>query len=118
MQKFHLKTIVAALLITAVSLFACKGKKTDTTPADTTINNGQPADTSVTAPAPVIISADDSLTTMAKDAVKDYPGVTAAVNNGEVTLTGDITRDKLPKLMMAVSAMHPKKINNKLTIKK
>ena len=54
---------------------------------------------------------------MSKDAVKDFPGVTANVNNGEVTLTGNITRDKLPKLMQSVNAMHPKKVNNNLTIK-
>ena len=54
---------------------------------------------------------------MAKDAVKDYPGVTATVSNGEVTLTGEITRAKLPNLMQAVQAMHPKKVNNNLTIK-
>jgi hypothetical protein len=55
---------------------------------------------------------------MITDAVKDFPGVTATVDQGVITLTGNITRDKLPKLMMSVNALHPKKVNNNLTINK
>lgn len=109
----------ALLLCSSLFFFACKGKDKSSNTGDTTTAT-QPAtrDTSMTPPpAPVKISADDSLKTMATDAIKDYPGVTATVNNGEVTLTGDITRAKLPKLMSAISATHPKKINNNLTIK-
>ena len=114
-----LKTIVlpAFIFILGISVISCKGKNSSGSIADTTINNTQPADTATMQTAPVQISPDDSLTTMANDAVKDYPGITASVNNGEVTLTGDITREKLPKLMMAVNSIHPKKINNNLTIK-
>lgn len=117
MKHFKLTTVVTAIFIISISFFSCKGKSKTEPVLDTTINNTMPADTASIQPAPVQISPDDSLTTMAKDAVKDYPDVTATVNNGEVTLTGNITREKLPKLMMAVSAMHPKKINNNLTIK-
>ncbi len=117
MKHLHLKIITVILFTAGITFYGCKSKKTNTTVLDTSINNSQSADTSVMVPAPVTISPDDSLTAMAKDAVKDYPDVTASVNNGEVTLTGNITREKLPKLMMAVSAMHPKKINNNLTIK-
>lgn len=116
MKYIKLVTFVT-LVYTGAFIASCKGKnKTDT--VDTTINNTQQTvDTTGMQPAPVQVSPDDSLTMMAKDAVKDYPGVTATVSNGEVTLTGDITREKLPKLMQAVTAMHPKKINNNLTIK-
>lgn len=105
--------VIFALGITVLS---CKGK-TDTKTTDTTVVAPPTDTTTVMAPAPVEISPDDSLTIMAKDAIKDYPDVTATVSNGEVTLTGTITREKLPKLMAAVSSMHPKKINNNLTIK-
>ena len=114
--------MMAVALYAGLSFTACKSKdnaaneqKTDT--ASTMMEPQQDNATVKPDTMPVKISADDSLTTMAKDAVKDYPGVTATVNNGEVTLTGDITRAKLPKLMMAVQAMHPKKVNNNLTIK-
>lgn len=66
--------------------------------------------------APVEIATDDQLTNGVKDATKDFPGVTATVNNGEVTLTGNIKRDRLPTLMQSIQALHPKKVNNNLTI--
>ena len=69
------------------------------------------------APAPVVINPDEALITAANAAVKDYTGVTAAVKDGVVTLTGDIKKADLPKLMQAVNAIKPKKVENKLTVK-
>ena len=70
----------------------------------------------VAPPMPVV--ADDSvLTSSVKDATKDYPSVTAAVNAGVITLTGSIKKDALPNLMMALNSLNPKSIDNKLTIK-
>ena len=67
-------------------------------------------------PMPVV--ADDTvLTSSVKDATKDYPSVTAAVNAGVITLTGSIKKDALPNLMMALNSLNPKSIDNKLTIK-
>src|SRR5215467_1268102 len=43
-------------------------------------------------PTPVVISQDDVLTKAVADATKDYPGVKTSVQNGVVTLTGDIKR--------------------------
>ena len=68
-------------------------------------------------PAPVTISPDDTLIKNVNDAIKDYPGVKASVNDGVVTLTGNIKRSELQKLMMSLQSLHPKKINNQLTIK-
>ena len=67
--------------------------------------------------APVVIAPDDALTTNVKDATKDFPTVTAAVADGVVTLTGTIAKSSLPKLMMALNGLHPKKIDNQLTVK-
>lgn len=116
MKKSFLKVLfVATLAMPALQFVSCKNKKTTT---DTTTTTTTTADTStMMAPAPVEVSSDDALTTSVKDATKDYPGVNVAVNNGELTLTGNITRDKLPKLMMALNDLKPKKINNNLTIK-
>ena len=69
-------------------------------------------------PAPVVISPDDSLKTNVQAALKDYPTLTASVANGVVTLTGEIQRSALPQVMQALSALHPKKIENKATVKK
>jgi hyperosmotically inducible periplasmic protein len=74
--------------------------------------------TTVTPPAPVVISADDSLRTNVAAALKDYPTLKADVNGGVVTLTGEVQRSALPKVMQALTALHPKKIDNKATVKK
>lgn len=68
-------------------------------------------------PPPVQITPDDPLTTAVQDAVKDHPTVSAAVADGVVTLTGEITKADLPKLMQKVNATRPKKVENKLTVK-
>ena len=44
-------------------------------------------------------------------------GVTVEVNNGEVTLKGDIPRAKVPDAMKSASEANPKKVNNQMTIK-
>jgi len=65
---------------------------------------------------PVAISADDVLTKGVADAVKDFPGVTAAVKDGVVSLTGSIKKTSLPTLFMALNALKPKKVENKLSL--
>jgi hypothetical protein len=69
------------------------------------------------APAPVVISADEALTKAVADATKDYPGVKTAVKDGVITLTGDIKKADLKKLMMTLNSLKPKKIDNQLVIK-
>ena len=66
--------------------------------------------------APVAVTADDPLMMSVKDAVKDHPTVNASVTDGVVTLTGTIKKADLSKLMMNLNSLHPKKINNKLTV--
>ncbi len=68
-------------------------------------------------PPPPVITPDDPLTTAIKEAIKDNPTVTAAVANGVVTLTGEIKKADLPKLMQKVNATKPKKVENQLTVK-
>jgi osmotically-inducible protein OsmY len=110
-KTVSIKTIVALMLAGSIQLTACKSKSKDTTPANTDTTSVQTQNT-----APVEIATDDSLTTGVKDATKDYPGVNALVSNGEVTLTGTIKRDRLQNLMQSIHALHPKKVNNNLTI--
>ena len=75
-------------------------------------------DNATVTPPPVVISADDSLKTNVAAALKAYPTLTADVKDGVVTLTGNVKKTELPKVMQAVSALHPKKIENKATVKK
>lgn len=69
------------------------------------------------ATAPVVIADDATLKNSVDATVKKYNGVTADVQNGEVTLRGSIKRDDLQKLMMDLNALQPKKVNNQLTVK-
>jgi osmotically-inducible protein OsmY len=107
-------TALTVLLSTTLFTFSCKDKKEEDKNVDNvtvdTATTTQSAP-STTSPAPMI--SDDQL----KDATKDYPDVTATVNNGEVTLTGSVKRTELPKLMQRVQALNPTKVNNNLTIK-
>jgi hypothetical protein len=113
MKRLNFKVIVVGLLFsTGVSVTSCKSK-----PKDTTTNEHTNTGTTITAPDPVEVSADDALKTGVKDATKDHPGVTADVSNGEITLSGEIERSKLQGLMQTLNSLKPKKINNNLKVK-
>jgi len=68
-------------------------------------------------PAPVVISADDQLKATVTEALKEYSGLSAEVKDGIVTLTGEVKKADLVKVMQALNALKPKKIDNKATIK-
>jgi osmotically-inducible protein OsmY len=122
MKAQKLRSGLLLLIISAgLAVSSCKSKtdennNTNSANADTTMST-TPMDTSAAINSTPATAPDDSLQAQLKDATKDYPDVTATVNNGEVTLTGTISRDKLPNLMQAVQALNPKKVNNNLTIK-
>lgn len=67
-------------------------------------------------PPPVVTVPDSTLTKGVADATKDFPTVTATVNQGEITLTGKIKRDDLDRLMQSLNTLNATKINNQLTI--
>ena len=72
----------------------------------------------VKVPAPVIAQDDPLETQVMANLVKyGISGITVSVANGEVTLTGNIARPKLQDAIKAANEAHPKKVNNKLTIK-
>jgi hypothetical protein len=71
----------------------------------------------VTAPQ-VTITADDALKTGVATVVKDYPGITANVKDGIITITGTQSAPKWKMLKMALDALNPKKVDaSGLTIK-
>lgn len=122
----HSRTLLFAVAAaTTFSFYACGGNNHSETTTDTAIN-AAPVEPEV-APAPATpapadatagtAAADAELNTKVTDAIKDYPGVTAAINNGEVTLTGEVKKADLPKVLQAVNATNPAKVNNQLTVK-
>lgn len=69
------------------------------------------------APAPVEIAADDPLAKSVTDATKDYPEVTATVQDGVISLSGTITKARWQKLKPALDGLQPKSVDPKgLTI--
>jgi hypothetical protein len=111
MKTLTFKSIVVAIAVTtSIGFISCKNKSTDNG------NTSTPSTVDSTNNAPVAISSDENLRTGVKDATKDYPSVTATVDNGEITLTGTLQRDKLPKLMQNLNSLNPKKVNNQLTL--
>jgi hyperosmotically inducible protein len=80
------------------------------------VNNVSVAPPPPPPPAPVVIAADDPLSKAVADAVKDHPTVKADVKDGVVTLTGEIKKDELKKLMPMLQSLKPKKVDNKLTV--
>ena len=71
----------------------------------------------ITIAAPLVNPVDAQLIEALKDALKDNPTVVAAVKEGVISLTGEIKKSDLPKLLQKVSALKPVKIDNQLTIK-
>ncbi len=119
MTNTSFKTLLIAVALTAgTCISSCKSKTADSTgTTDTSASAPSGIDTSTVAP-PVSVAPYDTLAAGVRDATKDFPGVKADVENGEITLSGNIKRDQLQRLMMAVHTLHPKKVNNKLTITK
>ena len=70
-------------------------------------------------PAPVVINPDTTLQETANSAISalSLPKVQAAVQDGVITLTGEIKKSELQGLMMKLNELKPKNIENKLTIK-
>jgi hyperosmotically inducible protein len=65
---------------------------------------------------PVVISPDEMLKAGVDSAIQAYSGLTAQVMDGVVTLSGEVKRADLPKVMQALSALQPKKIENKAKV--
>ncbi len=66
---------------------------------------------------PVAIAPDNTLNSAVERVTARYPGVSADITDGTITLRGQIKRDSLQQLMMDLNALNPKKIENQLVIK-
>ncbi len=70
-------------------------------------------------PPPVVVNPDETLTSTINSALTaaGFSGVTVAVSNGEVTLTGDVKKADLPKVMQIANESKPAKVINQLKVK-
>ncbi|UYQ93023.1 BON domain-containing protein [Chitinophaga horti] len=79
-----------------------------------------PAQVMAPPPPPVDINPDEKIRMSVDSAItaSGVTGVTVAVANGEVTLTGEVSKDDLKKARQAADQSKPKKVINNLTVKK
>jgi hypothetical protein len=90
---------------------SCKSKTetTTTTTGDTSVINYT---------APVDTASNSNLEAGLQDALKDNPGVTGRVQNGEIHLKGTIEKDKWVSLNQTLMSLNPTKVvSDSLTIK-
>ncbi len=72
-------------------------------------------------PTPAVVINPDDVLRGGLDsafAAKGFKGITATVNDGVVTLTGNVKKADLTKVMQAANELKPKKVVNNLTITK
>lgn len=61
---------------------------------------------------PIEINTDTAdLTTKVADATKDFPSVTATVNEGVITVTGTVEQARIQTLKQSLDALNPKKVD-------
>ncbi|GGH19275.1 BON domain-containing protein [Sphingobacterium alkalisoli] len=61
---------------------------------------------------PIEINTDvTDLTAKVADATKDFPAVTATVNDGVITITGTVEQARIQTLKQSLDALNPKKVD-------
>jgi len=71
----------------------------------------------VVPPAPDFSLIDSALNAGLQDALKDHKTVTATVQNGVITLEGEIRERDLPTLIQKINALQPEQVVNNITVK-
>ena len=71
----------------------------------------------VVPPAPDYTALDAAINAGLADALKDHKTVTATVQNGIITLTGDVNQRDLQTVMEKMNALNPVQVVNNLTVK-
>lgn len=64
-----------------------------------------------TTTAPTVVTSTDALTAAVKDATKDFPGITAEVNDGVIKVAGTISAAKWKTLKQSLDGLNPKKVD-------
>jgi hyperosmotically inducible periplasmic protein len=109
---------VAKGVATISGQFADSAAKASTEALVKTVKGVKSVVNNATVVPPVVISPDDMLKSSVAAALQGFSTLTADVKDGVVTLSGEVKKSDLPKVMQALSALNPKKIENKATVKK
>jgi len=113
--KWMKPALFLCLFTAGISVTGCKSKKDNTTTTTTTTTTNTDQNNAGTSPE---VAGDAELNRGVQDAIKDHPGVSATVNNGEITLSGTIEKDKWIQLKQTLDGLNPRKVNSdQLTVK-
>jgi osmotically-inducible protein OsmY len=75
--------------------------------------------TMLPAAAPVTVDADATIRSSAQSITQRFPGVSADVQNGKVTLRGTVkSKDEMQKVVMAFNEANIRGFDNQITVKK
>lgn len=72
----------------------------------------------VVPPAPDYTALDEAINASLPEILKDYPKLSATVQDGVVTLTGEAKQADIDSVMQKISALNPVEIVNNATVKK
>jgi hypothetical protein len=101
-------------IITGVMFSSCMNSPAESITTDSSNNEGS-FDTTA---AQIVVAPHDSLEIAVRDVISKYPGVNAEINNGEIVLTGEIEGTKVQYLVTDITALRPRKLSNKLKVRK
>lgn len=107
------------LLLSVLGFTACRPRETATDPQAPPPASPATPDTAVATNSTTAlqISSSAALQTGVDSVLKSYPDVRASNDSGVITLSGSLKKDQLQRLMTAVHALHPKKVNNNIHLK-
>jgi heme-binding NEAT domain protein len=113
MKQLRFRSVLLSSAFALMLAVSCKSKTETTT---TTTGTGDTSTINYT--APVDTASNSNLEAGLQDALKDNPGVTGRVQNGEIHLKGTIEKDKWVSLNQTLMSLNPTKVvSDSLTIK-
>jgi osmotically-inducible protein OsmY len=106
MKKILIQFSLAVFLLSGLSVQSCKNKNKDTETNTTTTT------------APVQVDNDAQIRSSIDPIIRQYPNVTADVQNGKVTLRGTVnSRDEMQRIVQAVNEAQIKNFDNEITVR-
>jgi len=113
MKTSVIRSSAIFVAIVSYSLFSsCMNSPAESITSDSSNNEGL-FDTTA---AQIEVAPHDSLEIAVRDVISKYPGVNAAVTNGEVLLTGELDGKKVQYLITDINTLKPKKVTNKIDV--
>ena len=105
MKKALIQFSLAIFLLSGLTVQSCKNKTKE-------------KETTTTTTAPVQVDNDAQIRSSIDPIIRQYPNVTADVQNGKVTLRGTVnSRDEMQKVVQAVNEAQIKNFDNEITVR-